>query len=92
MAKEFDSPVNLGNPREMTMHELAEVVMTAAGKPLRLERRPLPADDPKRRCPDITKAKRLLGFEPRVTLEQGIRATYDDFQARMRARPPNHSR
>jgi UDP-glucuronate decarboxylase len=87
-APTFDSPVNLGNPGEFTMIQLAETVMRIAGKHVELVRMPLPADDPKRRCPDITKAKRLLGFEPKVELEQGIERTYKDFLARLgRARP-----
>jgi UDP-glucuronate decarboxylase len=80
----IDTPiVNLGNPREMTMHELATAVMKVAGKTVDVVRRPLPADDPRRRCPDITLAKKLLGFEPKVPLEQGIEATYEDFAERL---------
>jgi len=77
--------VNLGNPREMTMHELADAVMKCAGKKVDLVRRPLPADDPKRRCPDISLARTLLGFEPSVPLEKGIEATYADFAERLGA-------
>jgi UDP-glucuronate decarboxylase len=75
--------VNLGNPREMTMHELADAVMKVAGKKVELVKKPLPADDPKRRCPDITLAKALLGFEPKVHVEEGIAATYADFKERV---------
>lgn len=75
--------VNLGNPREMTMYELAEAVMKVSGSRVELVRKPLPADDPKRRCPDITLARRLLGFEPKVGLELGIAATYADFRERL---------
>ena len=86
-AKDLPEPiVNLGNPREMTMHALAEAVMKVAGKDVQLEKKPLPADDPRRRCPDITLARRLLGFEPRVPLEEGIAATYADFEERLDAR------
>ena len=77
--------INLGNPREMTMHELADAVMKIAGKKVEIVKKPLPADDPKRRCPDITLAKNLLGFEPKVPLEDGIRATYTDFAERLGA-------
>jgi len=77
--------VNLGNPREMTMHELAQAIMKVSGKALDIVKKPLPADDPKRRCPDITLAKQLLGFEPKVRLEDGIAATYADFVARLGA-------
>lgn len=75
--------INLGNPREMTMTELADAVMACAGKRVELVRKPLPADDPRRRCPDITIAKRLLGFEPKVRLEDGIAATHADFKERL---------
>jgi UDP-glucuronate decarboxylase len=77
--------VNLGNPREMTMHELADAVMKCAGKKIELVKKPLPADDPKRRCPDITLAKQLLAFEPKVSVEEGIAATYADFKERVGA-------
>jgi UDP-glucuronate decarboxylase len=82
----FESPVNLGNPGEITMTELATEVMRVAQRTVAIEHRPLPADDPKRRCPDITKAKRLLGFAPRVPLAEGISATYANFKARVAAR------
>ena len=75
--------VNLGNPREMTMHELAEAVMKVHGKNVELVKKPLPADDPKRRCPDITLAKKLLNFDPKVPVEEGIAATYADFKERV---------
>jgi UDP-glucuronate decarboxylase len=80
---DFDPPVNIGNPKEFTMRELSEVVMRVAGKSIDIAYKPLPADDPRRRCPDIPKAKRLLDFEPKVAIEQGIRHTYDNFVARL---------
>jgi UDP-glucuronate decarboxylase len=79
----LDGPVNLGNPIENTVLELAEMAMKVAGKTVELTRKPLPADDPKQRCPDITKARALLGFEPKVPLEQGLKATFEDFRARL---------
>jgi UDP-glucuronate decarboxylase len=84
--EKFDPPVNLGNPGEVTMYELAEEVMRVAGRRVDLVRQPLPADDPKRRCPDISKAQRLLGFKPVVPLSEGIAATYANFKARFEAR------
>jgi UDP-glucuronate decarboxylase len=75
--------VNLGNPREMSMHELAEAVMKVHGKKVEIVKKPLPADDPKRRCPDITLAKQLLDFDPKVSVEEGIAATYADFKERV---------
>lgn len=85
---DLDPPIiNLGNPREMTMHELAEAVMKVSGSPTPIVKKPLPADDPQRRCPDITRARQILGFDPKVTLEEGIRATYDDFRERLGSAP-----
>ncbi len=83
-AETFDSPVNLGNPDEFTMLELAEVVMDVAGKRVDIVKKPLPPDDPKRRRPDITKAKKLLGFELTVPLKVGVARTYEDFKARIK--------
>ena len=81
-----DGPVNLGNPRENTVLELAEMAMRVAGKTVELVRKPLPADDPKRRCPDISKARGLFRFEPKVALEAGLKATFDDFRERVAVR------
>ena len=83
VAPEFDSPMNLGNPGEFTMLELADAVMKVVGKRVDIVKKPLPADDPRRRCPDISKAKRLIGFEPKVSLEVGLRATYENFAERL---------
>ncbi len=80
---ELESPVNLGNPVEFTMLELAEAVMNVTGRKSELVRRPLPADDPKRRCPDITRARTSLGFDPKVELATGIKRTYENFVQRM---------
>ena len=74
-------PVNLGNPREMTILEFAEHIQQSIGCHAELDFQPLPEDDPKRRRPDITKAKRLLGWEPVVSLEDGLRQTIKYFQA-----------
>lgn len=73
-------PVNLGNPQEMTILEFAERIRRITGTSAKLEFKPLPEDDPKRRQPDITKAKRVLGWEPRVSLEEGLRETIAYFQ------------
>jgi dTDP-glucose 4,6-dehydratase len=80
-ADEHD-PVNLGNPEEITILEFAERVRAAAGADLPIAFRPLPTDDPRRRCPDITKARRLLDWEPRVKLEEGLRATLEYYRPR----------
>jgi UDP-glucuronate decarboxylase len=68
-------PINLGNPVENTMLELAEAVLAVTGSKSPLEFRPLPKDDPRRRCPDITKARQVLGWEPRVSLATGLANT-----------------
>ena len=71
-ADDVVGPVNIGNPGEFTMLELAEKVLHKVGGKSKLVFRPLPADDPKKRQPDITKAKELLGWEPKVTLDDGL--------------------
>ena len=73
-------PVNLGNPREMTILQFAETIRSVTGSSASIEFRPLPQDDPKRRQPDIAKAKELLGWEPEVPLEEGLRVTLDYFR------------
>ncbi len=73
-------PVNLGNPREMTILEFAEAVARAQGGGGRIVFKPLPKDDPKQRKPDITRAKQLLGWEPRVSLEEGLQETLAYFR------------
>jgi UDP-glucuronate decarboxylase len=80
---EFDSPMNLGNPSERTVLDLARAAMRAAASEVPIVMLPLPLDDPKRRCPDISKARKLLGFEPKVVLEDGLAMTCTDFVARL---------
>lgn len=70
-----DGPVNLGNPVELTVSDLAERVLRLTGSRSRIVYRPLPIDDPRRRRPDIGRAKSLLGWEPKVPLQQGLEAT-----------------
>jgi dTDP-glucose 4,6-dehydratase len=74
-------PINIGNPSEFTMLELAELVLELTGSSSRLEFHPLPQDDPLQRCPDITKAKQLLGWEPKVDLREGLRRTINWFRS-----------
>jgi dTDP-glucose 4,6-dehydratase len=73
-------PVNIGNPQEISILEFAERVRALVGSDVPIVFRPLPQDDPKQRCPDITKARRLLNWEPKVGLEQGLKATFDFFR------------
>ncbi|ODM43628.1 UDP-glucuronic acid decarboxylase family protein [Cereibacter johrii] len=79
MASEVSEPVNLGNPGEFTMRELAEMVLAQTGSPSRLVHRPLPVDDPRQRRPDISQAARLLGWAPTVPLAEGIARTIRHF-------------
>lgn len=76
-------PVNLGNPEEMTVLEFARLIRDLAGSHSEIRFEPLPEDDPQRRRPDITKARRLLGWEPRVALEEGLRRTIAWFTGRL---------
>jgi dTDP-glucose 4,6-dehydratase len=73
-------PVNLGNPQEMTILEFAEHIRRLTETKSLIVYKPLPQDDPKQRKPDIGKAQRLLGWQPRVTLEEGLRQTIDYFR------------
>jgi dTDP-glucose 4,6-dehydratase len=73
-------PVNIGNPVEMSLLEMAEKILQVTGSKSKIVFKPLPEDDPKVRQPDITQAQSLLGWEPRVNLEEGLRATLDYFR------------
>src|SRR5213082_1955367 len=77
---DFHEPVNIGNPREMTIKQFAEEIIRITGTKSGIEYRPLPEDDPKVRQPDITRAKKILGWEPRVNFNEGIRKTIDYFK------------
>jgi UDP-glucuronate decarboxylase len=80
MEGNFVGPVNIGNPGEFTITELAERVLASIGGKSRLVKRPLPVDDPKQRRPDITKAKQHLGYEPKVSLAEGLVPTIQYFR------------
>jgi UDP-glucuronate decarboxylase len=77
---DFTGPVNLGNPVEMTMLELAEKVLAITGSDSRIVYEPLPSDDPNQRRPDITKAKEALDWTPRVGLDEGLERTVAYFK------------
>ena len=76
----IESPINIGNPREMTIKELAETVIGLIGSDSVIEYLPLPADDPKQRQPDISRARDLLDWEPKISLEDGLKATIEYFK------------
>ena len=81
MESDYARPVNLGNPDERTIGELAELVIELTGSKSELSYKPLPTDDPKRRRPDITTAKRELGWEPQVELRDGLARTVASFRS-----------
>ncbi|MFY9531160.1 MAG: UDP-glucuronic acid decarboxylase family protein [Candidatus Acidiferrales bacterium] len=76
-------PVNIGNPQEITILEFAEQIRGLTSTRAAIEFRPLPQDDPKQRCPDISKARRILKWEPRVNLDEGLRLTLEYFQKKV---------
>jgi dTDP-glucose 4,6-dehydratase len=78
-----NDPVNVGNPREMTIKAIAETIIRMTGSRSRLVYRPLPTDDPKVRQPDITRARTLLGWEPKVPLEEGLVRTIEYFRMKV---------
>jgi dTDP-glucose 4,6-dehydratase len=79
-----NDPVNIGNPAEMTIKEIAETIIRMTGSTSRIVYRPLPTDDPRQRRPDISKAQRLLGWNPKVQLEEGLVKTIDYFRTKVR--------
>jgi UDP-glucuronate decarboxylase len=87
--------VNLGNPVEFTIRQLAETVIALIGSSSKIVYRPLPEDDPRQRCPDISLAKELLAWTPRVQLRDGLMKTIEYFEQLLRSdpkdeRPPIH--
>jgi dTDP-glucose 4,6-dehydratase len=79
------NPVNIGNPTEFTILECAQLVQKVTGSNLKITFKPMPQDDPKQRRPDISKAKALLGWEPRIDLESGLRLSLPYFAAAVEA-------
>ena len=78
--KELDTPINIGNPNEFTMIQLAQSIIRISGSKSILEFQDLPEDDPKQRCPDITKAENLLGWNPKIFLDEGLEKTINFFR------------
>jgi len=85
MLSKVNDPVNLGNPREMTIEEIARTIIRMTGSKSRIVYKPLPTDDPKVRQPDITRARTLLGWEPKVQLEEGLVTTLAYFRTKIGA-------
>ncbi|HYK88310.1 MAG TPA: UDP-glucuronic acid decarboxylase family protein [Acidobacteriota bacterium] len=84
-AEEIHLPVNVGNPHEMTILEIAQHVIRLTSSSSQVVFRPLPEDDPKVRRPDISRARQLLGWSPKISLEEGLRRTLDHFRGRLAA-------
>jgi UDP-glucuronate decarboxylase len=84
----LDDPMNLGNPDEFTVLELASLVLQLSGSRSELRYRPLPTDDPRHRRPDISRARDLIEFQPRVPLEEGLRHTIQEFRRRIGSEEP----
>jgi dTDP-glucose 4,6-dehydratase len=85
MASSTNDPVNIGNPHEVSIKEIAEIIVRLVNSNSKLVLRPLPVDDPKQRQPDITRARTLLGWEPRVGLEEGLQKTVGYFREKVAA-------
>ncbi len=83
MRSSFDQPVNIGNPVEMTVLAFARAIIRATGSRSTIAFKPLPQDDPKQRRPNITRARKLLGWEPKVRLQEGLRHTIEYFRSRV---------
>ena len=83
MLSDTNDPVNIGNPHEMTIKQIAETIIRMTGSKSQIVYKPLPTDDPKQRRPDITRARTLLNWEPKVQLEEGLVKTIDYFRARV---------
>ena len=80
---DFHEPVNIGNPHEMTIRQFAEEIVRITGSKSKIEYRPLPVDDPKQRRPDITRARKLLNWEPKVELTEGLERTIAFFKTKL---------
>src|SRR6187399_2372129 len=77
----YASPVNIGNPSEISLKDFAEEILELTGHKVKIIYKPLPVDDPKQRQPDITRAKKLLGWEPKISRKEGLKITYEYFRS-----------
>ena len=78
---DYAKPVNIGNPDQITLKEFAEEIIALTGTKQKIVYKPLPQDDPKQRQPDITLAKKLLGWDPKVNRAEGLKITYEYFKS-----------
>jgi dTDP-glucose 4,6-dehydratase len=85
MESDTHEPVNIGNPHEVTIEQIARTIISLVGSTSRIVYRPLPQDDPKQRQPDITRARTLLGWQPQVDLEEGLAKTVGYFKSKLAA-------
>ena len=81
LLSDYKMPVNIGNPNEISLKDFAEEILALTGSKVKIIYKPLPADDPKQRKPDITKAKTILGWEPKVDRKEGLKITYEYFRS-----------
>ncbi|PLX19502.1 MAG: NAD-dependent dehydratase, partial [Candidatus Muiribacterium halophilum] len=86
MKSEYNKPVNIGNPREFTILQLAEKVIKLTGSKSKIIYKELPSDDPTRRKPDISLAKKLLDWEPEIVLEEGLKKTIEYFESELKSK------
>ena len=86
MKSEETRPVNIGNPIEYSVREVAEMIIELSGSRSEISHRPLPADDPKQRCPDITRAREVLGWQPQIGAREGLAKTLEWFASQAEAR------
>jgi dTDP-glucose 4,6-dehydratase len=81
LMSDYAMPVNIGNPDEISLKDFAEEILELTGHKVKIIYNPLPVDDPKQRKPDITKAKGILGWQPKVNRKEGLKITYDYFKS-----------
>ena len=81
LLSDYSQPVNIGNPDEISLKDFAEEIIKLTGTDQKIVYKPLPVDDPKQRQPDITKARNILGWEPKVSRAEGLKVTYEYFRS-----------
>ena len=81
LLSDYSLPVNIGNPDQITLKEFAEEILELTGNKVKIIYKPLPVDDPKQRQPDISKAKKILSWEPKIKRKEGLKLTYDYFKS-----------